>query len=165
MSQFEPGVRNVRTQRLLGTPAMTQLASSVLDRGADLRFQAGGFSMEPFIRDGDIISLRKIPARQLKIGDIVAFTREEGSILLIHRLLWKRNDRFKFKGDNNPFSDGWIKASYILAKIIRVQRDSRDIKPLGRIGRLIVVLCSWLHGKRKKSVFLYKFLLALGERY
>jgi len=41
----------------LSGPSLVELLRSVLDKGVPFRFQAKGFCMTPFIKDGDVITV------------------------------------------------------------------------------------------------------------
>ncbi len=55
-----------------------------------------GFSMEPTLFAGDVVT---VCLGEYRPGDILVFYYKEGS-LLIHRLLYIKNDRYFCKGDN-----------------------------------------------------------------
>ena len=47
---------------------------SILEKGISFRFKAGGSSMIPFIRNGDIVTVRPYRGAPIQKGDVVAFT-------------------------------------------------------------------------------------------
>ncbi len=72
-------------------------------------------SMEPMIKPGDVILVKKIVnidgINNLKVGDVIQFKRD--SILISHRIIEIKNDEkdglgFKTKGDNNTAVDAQI---------------------------------------------------------
>ncbi|WZL73551.1 signal peptidase I [Clostridiaceae bacterium 35-E11] len=64
-------------------------------------------SMEPMIKPGDVILVKKINGDAAKIGDVIQFKRE--GILISHRVIdIKKGDqgtRYRTKGDNNSAAD------------------------------------------------------------
>ena len=72
--------------QVLPRAGFTELLTAVLARGSLFRFQARGFSMSPFIRDGDVLTLAPAPDR-LRIGDVVAFINPCNQQLSVHRLV------------------------------------------------------------------------------
>jgi len=69
-------------------------------------------SMEPMLKPGDVILVRKIVDMEginnLKVGDVIQFKRDD--ILISHRIIEIDNDRkegirFRTKGDNNTAAD------------------------------------------------------------
>ncbi len=58
----------------LSGPDLIELLQAVLDKGVPFRFRAKGFSMTPFIKDGDVITIFPLEGSRPRLGDIVAFT-------------------------------------------------------------------------------------------
>ena len=65
-------------------------------------------SMEPSIKVGDIVVVRKRPVSDIKIGDVITY-KTEGNIYITHRVVQiftEGNDlKFKTKGDANNIED------------------------------------------------------------
>ncbi|MDQ1330597.1 MAG: signal peptidase [Thermodesulfobacteriota bacterium] len=109
--------------------AMIEIMQEVLSRGMSFRFRAGGFSMAPFIRDGDIISVSPLSSIPPGIGDVVAFLHPETKLLCIHRVLYRNNGALMIQGDNLPGNpDGMIPGEAIIGHVTRVERSGRSIK-------------------------------------
>ncbi len=62
-----------------------------------------GISMEPTLRTGDLLVMRR--AEQYAVGQIVAFTSDMNSAVVVHRIVDVLDDRYLLKGDNNAFLD------------------------------------------------------------
>lgn len=62
------------------------LAAELLGAGRAIRFSARGSSMSPFIRDGDIVTVRPARAADLRPGSVALFVRPDGEVML-HRVL------------------------------------------------------------------------------
>ena len=66
-------------------------------------------SMSPTYRRGDAVIYEKINVKELEIGDILAF--QKNNIVVTHRIvkIWKKNDKYYFttKGDNNNTVDSF----------------------------------------------------------
>ena len=64
-------------------------------------------SMSPVYSRGDAVVYEKIDAKDLKIGDILAFQKDD--MIITHRIveIWKKNGKYYFatKGDNNDVID------------------------------------------------------------
>jgi len=108
-----------------------------------------GYSMLPILRTGDTVEYRKCSFYTLKTNDIVLIKKK--GVLMTHRVIYKkilkpasqrgkqvqndnrsvRDDRkvgfLITKGDNNPTSDGKIYPYQIIAKAIRVKRNSQFV--------------------------------------
>ena len=104
-----------------------------LTKQASLRFQVHGFSMFPFIMDGDIITLSPLPEGRVGLGRSIAFRRPSDKKLVIHRLvrICKRSqERYITKGDNVDKPDCPISRTDMLGYVKEVQRDKRIISRL-----------------------------------
>ena len=113
--------------RSLSNQALTDILSAVTKKGASVRFQAKGFSMSPFIRDGDVLTLSPLRNHLPQIGDTVAFISPATESLLIHRVIGKRGGpRFLLKGDNLPEDDGLVPLMNIVAHVLRVERKGKE---------------------------------------
>lgn len=84
--------------RILDTKEYLDTVVSLLgeaDAGIPLRIS--GTSMTPFLHPGDVVYLSR-PARPVRGGDIVLFTRPDGSYVL-HRIIKKKAGFFLALGD------------------------------------------------------------------
>ena len=62
-----------------------------------------GISMSPRFHSGDLAVVR--PAEDYRVGDIVAYHSTMLHIVVLHRIIAIKGDRYVFKGDNNDFVD------------------------------------------------------------
>jgi GNAT superfamily N-acetyltransferase len=105
---------------------MRELARTLLERGKPFRFTAHGYSMSPFIQDGDVIMLA--PCNDApQVGEVVAFINPENDRLVVHRLIAETIDGLVIKGDNVPESDGVFAPAQILGRVVRVERDGKTV--------------------------------------
>jgi signal peptidase I len=111
----------------LSGPDLIELLRAVLDKGLPFRFTAKGFSMSPFIKDGDVITVSPQTNNSIRSGDVVAFIRPRMKTLVIHRVVEKRGEYFHIKGDNTLDSDELIPATNILGRVIRVERNGKEV--------------------------------------
>lgn len=74
------------------------LAHELVDAGASFCFTARGWSMYPFVKEGDVLQVVPVTFRELGIGDVVFY--RSGSRLLAHRVIG-----FVFEADQV-----WIRA-------------------------------------------------------
>jgi len=138
----KPGLSKRKADQLSITgPALVELLRAVLAKGASFRFQARGFSMSPFIRDGDIVTLFSITGARLCLGDIVAFVRSDTERLVIHRVVGKKGYAFSIMGDYSHTTDGLVSNRNILGRVVKVERNGEMISfGLGRERILIAFL-------------------------
>jgi signal peptidase I len=135
-------------------PAFAELMTAVLDKGAPFRFRAAGFSMAPFIRDGDVITIAPAPAR-IRFGEVVAFEDSPGGKLAVHRVVRISGDGYLTKGDNAAEPDARVPRPGVLGLVVRVEHRGKRVRFglgieraaiafLSRYGWLIpVVLTAW----------------------
>ncbi len=125
----------------LGSPGLAGLIREVLARGSSVRLRAGGASMQPCLRDGDIL-LIGAPARPLKTGDVAAFTAPPDGALLIHRLIGVRDGSLRFKGDGVRFVDPPVRGEDVLGIVLFVERSGRKVRYAGWKGRRFAAFAS-----------------------
>jgi signal peptidase I len=120
----ESGVYTEKGAELsLGSRPFRGLLIEVLHRGAAFRFRAKGFSMSPFIKDGDIITVAPLSGDGPRLGDVVAFIDPRTEELVVHRVIGKRdNSRFFIRGDNLPVQKHLVPISQVLGKVEKVER-------------------------------------------
>jgi signal peptidase len=122
-----------------------ELIAAVLSKGKQFRFQAKGYSMSPFIQNGDIVTISP-QSRIINLGEVVAIF-DSKKHLFLHRVVKIRGDKFLVQGDSNPTIDGWFIRNEILGFVTNVERKSKNIRiGLGR-ERIIIALLSvsgWL---------------------
>ena len=126
--------------------AFAELMAAVLERGAPFRFAAPGFSMSPFIHDGDVITLAPAPPR-IRFGDVVAFVNPPYGKLTVHRVVGIAREAYRVKGDNLPEEDGVIARRHILGRVTRVERAGRNVRLGLGMERVVIAFLSrrgWL---------------------
>jgi signal peptidase I len=118
-----------------------ELMASVLHTGTPFRFQASGSSMDPFIKNGDVITVTPPAGKGAFWGDIVAFTDPSNGRLTVHRVVRNAKGRILVKGDNSPQPDGWIGQEQILGGVTTIERLGRPVRfGLGSERRIIALL-------------------------
>jgi signal peptidase I len=136
-------VRRIEEGTISGR-ALAEILQAVLDRGAPFRFRATGFSMTPFVRDGDIVTLAPLSGAPVRRGEVVAFMRPETNKLVIHRVVGQQGDALLIQGDNVHKADGPIPSDHILGRVTRVERGGRPVYlGLGPERQLIALLSRW----------------------
>ena len=105
-----------------------ELLLGMKERGVPLRTTVRGFSMYPFIKDKDVLTIAPLGDRQLRLGEVVAFRQTETGRLAIHRILKKTGTGWLVRGDNCPVSDGVVSPEKIIGRVIRIERGSHQIR-------------------------------------
>lgn len=118
-----------------------ELLKTVVEGGHQFRMRAPGFSMHPFIRNRDIITISPMPPESPIPGDVVAFVRPDTGKLVVHRVVKRSKDLCLIKGDNCGDPDGFIPQTSLLGIVTRVERNGRDVQAGLFYGRgMIAVL-------------------------
>lgn len=112
----------------LSGEALLGLMRAVLSKGVPFRFRARGWSMAPFIRDGDVITVSPVLHSRPRIGQVVAFATPEEEKLVVHRVVGRRGEALLIQGDSVPHgADGMIPPENIMGRVTRVERNGHDV--------------------------------------
>ncbi|MFC1857288.1 S24/S26 family peptidase [Thermodesulfobacteriota bacterium] len=127
-NRVKPTLLNRKGAELsLSGVTLVELSRAVLEKGAQFRFRAKGFSMFPFIKDCDIITIAPFLGRPLRLGDVVVFVHQETGKPVLHRLVGKRTDFYLIKGDNSSGTDSLAQESNILGYVRKVERNGNKV--------------------------------------
>jgi len=115
---------------LLTGAVLADIVGEATARGLPFRFRAGGSSMFPFIRDGDVILILPLAEKSPRLGDVVAFRQAGSQRLLVHRLVARAGDRYIFKGDNYTHrqQDGPLARESLLGIVAQVERKGHPVR-------------------------------------
>lgn len=109
---------------------LLELSKDIFRKGKSARFQAKGWSMRPFIRDGDIIVVSPIENSSIKAGDVVFHLTTENKVI-VHRVIKKykkdKDNRITMliKGDATFSSPEKVEMQDVLGKVVEVERNGR----------------------------------------
>jgi hypothetical protein len=125
----DPKLFTVKAQELpLSGQALLDLMRAVLDRDVPFRFCARGWSMTPFIRDGDVITVAPLQQFLPGVGQVVAFVRPDTGSLVVHRVVARRAAAVLIQGDNGlEYEDGHIPQENLLGRVTRIERNGRSV--------------------------------------
>ena len=102
--------------------ALAELLQDVLRKGMPFTFRARGFSMSPFIKDGDDVTIFPLNGVSPGLGNVVAFIHKGNGMPFIHRVVGKKGNTYLLKGDNSTETDGYLSESDILGCVRMVER-------------------------------------------
>lgn len=109
-------------------PDLKDLLAAVLARGVPFRFRALGMSMDPFIKDGDVITVGKVKEDNLRIGDVVAYCSPPDGHLVVHRIVRRSpGGLLVIRGDANDEADAVALLTDVLGRVKLVQRLGRRV--------------------------------------
>ena len=141
--ESSPALNIIKGSELpLSGQVLVELMRAVLTKGAPFRFRARGWSMAPFIRDGDIICVSPLPEAGPAMGEVVAFIRAGTGQLVVHRVIGRERGAYAIQGDNTPGkADATVSQEDILGRVTRITRNGKDVRlGLGPERRLIAAL-------------------------
>jgi signal peptidase I len=113
--------------------------------GQRVRFPAPGKSMQPAIRDGEVVTVEPLSPSDVGKGDIILYRREEA--LIAHRVVriirkkahWSTQPSaigpyamFVLRGDASTTCDLPVERGQVLGRVIAVERQGRSIPLIGR---------------------------------
>ena len=125
----------------LSNQGQLELLRGMRERGAALRTPVRGWSMTPFIRDGDVVTIAPIGAVGPRLGEVLAVELTQGSLLVIHRIVRRAGRGWLLRGDNATAPDGVVPPEQVLGRVVRVQRRGREVRlGLGRERVMIAAL-------------------------
>jgi signal peptidase I len=78
----------VRERIHQGWTDFLELSRDILEKGKSIRFQARGWSMRPFIRDGDFVTVSPAENSSIRKGDVVFYSTPKNKAMA-HRVIHK----------------------------------------------------------------------------
>lgn len=118
-----------------------ELLRAATERGASFRTGARGFSMAPFIRDKDVVTIAPLHGQEPRLGEVIAFIQADTGRLTVHRVTARSGAGWVVRGDNSPEANGVVMRGEIVVRVVRVERAGRGLRLcLGVGGRMIAVL-------------------------
>ena len=126
-----------------------ELARTVLGKGGCLRFTARGFSMHPFLRDGDTVVVQPVDASQLEPGS-VALYRTSLRKLVAHRVIGvnpapdSAESVIIVRGETVSSTRETVREENLLGQVVSVERGGRVIgldRGWGRLVQRLSVTC------------------------
>lgn len=119
-----------------------ELIKAVFDKGVLFRMTAKGFSMSPFIRDNDVITLSPLSLSPVAIGKPAACVCPAQKKLIVHRVIGKKGSYYLIKGDNMPKPDCLIDKESILGCVTAIERDKKKVFLGLGLERVIIAFLS-----------------------
>jgi hypothetical protein len=131
----------------LSPEAVAILVEGLFARGAAFRFRAGGHSMHPWIRNGDVLTLVPLSPEGPAVGDVTLALDTGSGRLLAHRVVARRGGGCLLKGDRLAKADGMFPVSGLLGKVSEVHRNGKRVRfGQGGVKRIL----AWMSRKRIK---------------
>jgi signal peptidase I len=136
-----------------GSSEMVCLFEDILNRGLSLRIQVTGRSMTPFLRGGEILTIRKVNDDSLRRGDLLFF-RDKAGHPILHRIIRKQRLSdgrcvLHTKGDALVIHDEPVMGTEALGKVCIIEKTRRRI---GR-GRINMESFFWKNANYLLALF------------
>jgi signal peptidase I len=146
--------------------AIRQLFIDLLEEGYIIRSLAAGESMTPCIKKGDLLVVKPIVLEEARIGEVVAFRKEEShSVLTTHRVVARGKDGGQrcliTQGDRNLYRDLPLSPQDVLGKVVGIERKGQLISletPFYRLRGYLIARWSmglWILGVLKRKLQLF----------
>ena len=110
------------------------LFAASLNTGKTIRFLPTGTSMQPTLREGDILTAKPIRYQEAEVGDILAYQNFETKQLIVHRLVKKvKNSGMEIMltmpeiGCARAYDFPLKPDNCIIAKVIAIERGNKVI--------------------------------------
>jgi signal peptidase I len=101
---------------------------AVLTKECSFRFQAKGWSMTPFIKDGDVITISPFMEKKPGLGDVVAYLRPGSEKLVVHRLVGRQGKAWLILGDNTPEDAmDFVARENVIGRVARIERNGKKV--------------------------------------
>jgi signal peptidase I len=120
-------VNGSASELLLSGSDLVELLRELLAKGKLVKFRAKGFSMTPFIKDGDVVAVSPLSGRRPGLGDVAVFTHPRTKKLIVHRIVGKSGATYLARGDSNSQTDGWVPGENLLGRVTGVERDGKAV--------------------------------------
>jgi signal peptidase I len=108
-------------------PEFIALLQTTLAEGIAFRFRARGCSMDPFIRDGDVIMVSPAGEGSPGMGNVVTFVQRGIERVLVHRVIRIRTNFYYMKGDSTGGGDLPVPRANILGLVTGVERGRKRV--------------------------------------
>ncbi len=104
--------------------ALAELVRSLLADGLLVEIEVTGSSMWPFVRSGDVVTLKPLTPRT---GDVVIFLDDRGR-LIVHRVVKRRKTQWVTRGDAAFDADPPVEDTNILGTVTAIKRHGVPIR-------------------------------------
>ncbi len=105
-----------------------ELLRGAMERDRPFRTRVRGLSMQPSIRDGDVLVLAPLGSRPPSVGEVVAFVRPDTGRLAVHRVVEQTGDGWLIQSDNAAEPDGVVALDQIVGRVTGVERNGRAVR-------------------------------------
>lgn len=125
---------------LLSNSDLLKISSNLIEKSASIRFRAKGFSMRPFIQDGDLITVSPLRDYPIRAGDVVLYKTADDQAI-VHRVIRKTKIDgravFFIKGDAVFGQSEKVASERVLGRVAAFERDRWERRLDTKLYRII----------------------------
>lgn len=99
----------------------------LLKNGKPVQFPISGWSMYPFLSDGDSVTVSPINLQDLKLNQVVLYRRDNGPLVL-HRIIDIKDDGLYLCGDNQFDIEGPLRNNQVFGKLVSFSHKQKLIQ-------------------------------------
>ena len=116
----------------------------LIEAKGKIYLRLSGFSMFPFLKEGDVALIKKVEINTLNIGDVIVFRKDQK--MIAHRLveIKKNGEHYSIttKGDTTKKNDPVFTEQNYIGKIVSFYRNEKNTSITSKyyelIGKIIV---------------------------
>lgn len=127
---------------------LLKLSRDLLARSTSIRFQAKGWSMRPFIRDGDLITVSPPWNSPVRVGDVVLYKNTDERVI-VHRVIRKTKTEgglvFFIKGDATLGQPEEVHTKSVLGRVSAIDRNGQEKRLDTKLHRTIGLIFARLY--------------------
>lgn len=126
-----------------------------------------GGSMQPTLRDGDLVEVLPLGSRTIHVGDVLLFPSPENGQLIIHRVSGLTPQGIRTRGDHNQSPDAWLLWSdRVIGHVIAAWTGQRRRSIHGGWrGRWIARFITWRTRITRPDTPLWRMLPGILNRF
>lgn len=143
----------------MNTQEATSLRKQLIENNHAVKIVASGYSMFPFMRNGDVQTISPVPIEEIKVGDVAVFERDTDWIS--HRVIDIRNTNngttLILRGDTCIQIDPLVTTANYIGKTVGFERRGTvySIDNFKNKNKRIVLFGKW----RVLPLFVFKIFL------
>jgi signal peptidase I len=149
----------------MNTQEATSLRKQLIENNHAVKIVASGYSMFPFMRNGDVQIIKPIPIEEIKVGDVAVFERD--SDWISHRVIAIHNNNNKIiltlRGDTCIQLDPLVTKANYIGKTVGFERKGTvySVDNFKNKNKRIVQLGKW----RVLPLFAFKIFLQKAKSF
>ena len=136
----------------MNTEDAISLRKKLIENNHSVKIVASGYSMFPFMRNGDVQTISPVPIEEIKVGDVAVFERDNDWIS--HRVIDIRKTKNEItlilRGDTCIQIDPLVTKANYIGKTVGFERKGEEFL---------------LDSKKYKSISRFIFLVGKGYSY